>query len=147
MRQILCVIDFSESAAKVWELAAKIAIACRAHLVVLFPYRLIDHSHRGDMTSLKLKLEKEAKEKFLSMKDQFPETKTVSYEFHAEIGFTSDRISAHIKANTIDMVIVGQQDTNPVNEIKNFNLHQLLTNSKLPFVIVPPEIKAEARVY
>ena len=146
MRQILCVLDFSESSRKVWEVAARIAIACTAHVIVIFPYRLIDYTHRGHITSLKLKLENEAKEKFLSLNDGLPDTQRVSHEFHAEIGFASDRISAHIRNNNVDMVIISQQHTTPSNEDKNFNLQHLLTNSKLPFVIVPEEVKAEASV-
>src|SRR5687767_5568527 len=115
MKQILCVIDFTESSGRVLDLAAIIAHACRAHLIVLFPYRLIDYSHRGDMSSLKLKLESEAREKFFNLKKNLPHKEYLTCEFQAEIGFVADRISAHAKKNNIEMVIIGQQQTESGN--------------------------------
>ena len=64
MKQMLCVIDGSESSRKVLEVAVKVANAFGAHLIVLFPYRLIPNGFGGDIPSLKAKIEKEAHEKF-----------------------------------------------------------------------------------
>lgn len=148
MRQILCVIDFSDSSKKVLEVAARIAIACHAHLMVLFPYRLIDHGHQGSLASLKLRLETEAKEKFNDLKDKLPHAETLSFEFQPEIGFVSDRIKAHISRDKdyIDLVIVGQEQTTATSDSRGFNLHNLITNSGLPFVIVPAQVNTEASV-
>ena len=146
MKQILCVIDFSDSAGRVWSVATGIASACGAKLIVLFPYRLIDYSHRGDVPSLKRKLETDAKEKFASLQSTNPETVNVPCEFHAEIGFMADRINAYVKRNTIDMVVVGQEATAGAVDTKGFNLQELISSSKLPFIIVPAAVKAEASV-
>ena len=146
MRQILCVIDFTDSGKKVLEVAARIAIACKAHLTVLFPYRLLDHSYQGSLASLKMKLETEAKEKFNSLRKNIPGADTISFDFQPEIGFASDRIKAHV-SDAIDMVIVGQQQTASINDSKGFNLQSLITDSRLPFVIVPSEVNAEASVH
>jgi len=149
MRQILCVIDFTESSKKVFDVAAKIAIACKAHLTVLFPYRLIDHGYEGDLGSLKHKLETDATEKFNNLRNSLPNGDAFSYEFQPEIGFTADRIKAHVNKDkqSIDMVIVGQEQTDSNNDSKGFNLQNLITNSQLPFVIVPAEVNAEASVH
>jgi hypothetical protein len=149
MRQILCVIDFSESSQKILEVAARIAIAWKAHLMVLFPYRLIDYGYEGSLATLKMKLETEAREKFNSLKNKLPGAETLSFEFQPEIGFISDRIKAHVSKDKdiIDLVIVGQEQTSPNNDSKGFNLQNLLTNSKLPIVIVPAEVNAEANVH
>ena len=146
MRQILCVIDFTDSGKKVLEVAARIAVACKAHLVVLFPYRLIDYGYKGSLASLKMQLEAEAKEKFNTLKNNIPGADTISLDFQPEIGFASDRIKAHVN-DSIDMVIVGQQQTASINDSKTFNLQNLITDSKLPFVIVPSEVNAEASVH
>ncbi|HEU5146656.1 MAG TPA: universal stress protein [Chryseosolibacter sp.] len=144
MKQILCVIDFSESAGRVWSVATGIASACGAHLIVLFPYRLIDYTHEGDIPSLKRKLETEAKTKFFALKSSNPLTENVACEFHAEIGFMADRIKAYVKRNTIDMVVIGQEPTTGAIDTKGFNLQELISSSKLPFIIVPAPVKAEA---
>lgn len=146
MRQILCVIDFTDSSGKVLEVATRIANACRAHLIVLFPYRLIDHTFQGKLPSLKLKLESAAREKFEKLKESLPVMETLSVEFQPEIGFTSDRINAHVGKDPIDMIVVGQELTDSPNDIKGFNLQHLISNSKLPVVIVPTEVNAEASI-
>jgi len=144
MKQILCVIDFSESAVRVWQVAAGIASACGAHLIVLFPYRLIDYNYHGDVPSLKRKLETEAKAKFMSLKKSDPCTENVSCEFHAEIGFLADRVTAYAKRNSIDLVVIGQEYTPTGVDLKTFNIQDLITSSRLPFVIVPSSVKVEA---
>ena len=146
MRQILCVIDFTESSGKVLEVAARIAKACNAHLIVLFPFRLIQNSHPGDLPSLKRKLETEARERFHKLQESIPNGDDLPMEFLSEIGFMADRIESHVKRNSPDMVIIGQPQTLAANDIKSFNLQNLIANSKIPFVIVPAEIKAEASV-
>ena len=143
MKKILCVVDFAESTGKVLEVATRIAKAYDAHLIVLFPYRLIDYGYRGDIPSLKTKLEREAKEKFFDLKNKIPAMQEVSCEFQAEIGFISDRVSAHVRRNDLDMVIIGQQQNNLGTDSKGYNLHELISSSKLPFVVVPSEVRSK----
>ncbi|MEX2232278.1 MAG: universal stress protein, partial [Cyclobacteriaceae bacterium] len=141
MSEILCVIDFTESSGTVLEVGARIAYACKAHLIVLFPYRLIDYGYRGDMGSLKFKLEAEAREKFHDLQKSIPTMETPTCEFHPEIGFIADRINSYVRKNKIDMVIVGQEQTVNTKDVKEFNLQHLIADSKVPFVIVPAEAK------
>ena len=149
MRQILCVIDLTDSSLKVLEVAARIAMACREHLIVLFPYRLIDYGYEGSLAALKLKLETEAKEKFSKLRTSLAATDGLSWEFQPEIGFMADRIKAHVtrENESIDMIIIGQEQTAAANDSKGFNLQHLITNSRLPFVIVPSEVTAVANVH
>lgn len=146
MREILCVIDLSESSGRVLEVAARISHGCKAHLVVLFPFRLIQSGFLGDLPSLKLKLETEAREKFADLKKNLPPMDNLSVEFISEIGFIADRIESHVKRNRVDLVIIGQQQTVAANDIRSFNLQKIIANSKTPFVIVPTEVNAEASV-
>ena len=137
----MCVIDLTETSGKVLEVGARIANACKAHLIVLFPYRLIDYGYRGDMGSLKGKLEAEAREKFHDLQKLLGGMETLSREFHPEIGFIADRINSYVKKNKIEMVIVGQEQTINTKDVKEFNIQHLIADSKIPFVIVPADVK------
>ena len=122
-----------------------IARACNTHLIVLYPYRLIDYDHHGDMTTLKRPLEAEAKEKFHLLRSN-ADLDRVSWEFQPEIGFMADRISARARKKNIDLVIISQQQTEAENDLRSLNLQKLISNSQLPFVIVPAEVNTEANI-
>lgn len=143
MRPILCVIDLSESAVQVLEVAAKMAYAYKSHLTILFPYRLIDHGYRGEIAKLKGKLEQEAKENFSLLKKQITMLDMVSHEFQPEIGFPADRINSFVRRNKVDSVVISQRQANLMNEVSPLTLQSLITNSRLPFTIVPEEIDVE----
>jgi hypothetical protein len=143
MRPILCVIDLTESAVQVLEVAARMAYAYKSHLTILFPYRLIDHGYKGEMSKLKAKLEQEAKEKFLSLKKQIALLDSVSYEFQPEIGFPADRVNSFVRRNKVDSVVISQRQANLMNELNSAALQNLITSSKLPFTIVPEEVDVE----
>lgn len=140
MKPILCVIDLTESAVQVLEVAARMAYAYKSHLTILFPYRLIDNEYRGEMSKLKGKLEQEAREKFLSIKKQVPVLDEVSHEFQQEIGFLADRISSFVRWNKVESVVIGQRQANLMNEVNQLPLQSLITKLKIPFMIVPEEI-------
>lgn len=138
MKQILCVVDLTESAGKVLEVAAEMATACNARLLVLFPYRLINSSgYRGDIPSLKLKLEIEAKGKFEELRQGLADAHKTTCEFVSEIGFVPDRIEANIRKRKVDMVVIGQEQSQDSDDLKSLTLQHLISTSSLPFVIVP----------
>jgi hypothetical protein len=143
MRPILCVIDLTDKSVQVLEVAARMAYAYKSHLTVLFPYRLIDYGYKGEISKLKLKLEQEAKDKFQSLASHIHLLDQISYEFQPEIGFPADRISSFIRRNKIDSIVISQRQANLMNEVNNMTLQNLITNSKLPFTIVPEEIDVE----
>jgi nucleotide-binding universal stress UspA family protein len=146
MKQILCVVDLTESSGKVLEVAIRIAKAYGSSLLVLYPYRLITNGYSGDdIATLKLRLENVAREKFNDIIGK-SELKNLPCEFQPEIGFLADRISAHTRRKNIDMVIIAQLQSDMENDIRSFNLHKLISNSQIPFVIVPAEVNAEASV-
>src|SRR5690349_15298176 len=141
MKEILCVVDFSGATGKVLEVAARIASACNAHLIVVYPYRLLlDPTHEGDMMSLKRKIEAQAREKFQFLRSTLEVLKDVSVDFQPEIGFLADRIHAYTRKKNIDMIIIGQPQAGSETDIRNLNFQDLISNSQLPFVIVPAEI-------
>jgi hypothetical protein len=143
MRPILCVIDLSEASLQVIEVAAKMACAYKSQLTILFPYRLIDNGYRGEISKLKTKLEQEARDKFVALKDRVTLLNQISYEFQPEIGFPADRINSFIRRNKIDSVVISQGQANLMNEVNHFTLQALIANAKLPFTIVPEAIDAE----
>jgi nucleotide-binding universal stress UspA family protein len=143
MRPILCVIDLSETSKKVLEVAAKMAYAYKAHLTILFPYRLIDNGFNGEIGKLKTTLEQEAGEKFQKLKSQITLLDEVSFEFQPEIGFPVDRINSFVRRNKIDSIIISQRQANLINEVNHLTLQALITNSRLPFTIVPEEVDSE----
>ncbi|HYI79073.1 MAG TPA: universal stress protein [Chryseolinea sp.] len=143
MRPILCVVDLTESAAQVLEVAARMAYAYKSHLTILFPYRLIDNEYRGEISNLKGKLEQQARDKFLLLKKQVPVLDQVLHDFQPEIGFAADRISYFIKWNKVTSVVISQRQANLMNEVNQVPFQNLITNSKLPFVIVPEEVDVD----
>lgn len=143
MRPILCVVDLTQSSVKVLEVAARMAYAYKEHLTILFPYRLIDYSYKGDLAKLKAKLEQEAGEKFFLLKKQIVLMDQLSHEFQPEIGFPADRINSYVKRNKLDMIVISQSQGNTISEINGMALQQLIANSKLPFMIVPDEVDVE----
>lgn len=146
MKKILCVVDFSETSEKVLKVAADLANASKAHLIVLFPYRLIDQDHGGDINALKTRLETEAKRKFQDLTNCLPGLKKVVLEFHPEIGFVVGRINAYLAKNNIDIVIIGEHQVKERNNQHNGDLEKLISTSRVPFIIVPPKVSAETNV-
>lgn len=143
MRPILCVIDLAQTSVQVLKVAARMVYAYKSHLTILFPYRLIDHQHRGEILTLKIKLEQEANEKFTSLKIQVPLLDEISYDFQAEIGFPADRINSYVRRNKVDLVVLSQRQANQMNEVNPMALPNLITNSRLPFTIVPEKTDIE----
>lgn len=143
MRPILCVIDLSETSIKVLEVAAKMAYANKTHLTILFPYRLINNGFRDDASKLKVKLEQEAREKFEVIERNVEALKLIAFDFHPEIGFAADRISSYLRRTKVDMIILGQGQANSIDDANGLGLRNLITQSKVPFTIIPEEIDTE----
>jgi len=139
MRPILCVIDLTEASVKVIEVAARMTYAFKSQMIILFPYRLIEKNYTGEISQMKMKLEQQAEEKFAELKKQIVMLDQVSYEFIPEIGFSYDRISSYVKRTKVDAVVIGQRQANAINELNTLALQTLISNSKLPFTIVPEE--------
>jgi hypothetical protein len=137
MKPILCVIDLTESSVTVLKVAARIANAFKTRLTVLFPYRLIDYGYTGDLSKLKVKLVEEATEKFHNLKKEIGIINLITFEFQAEIGFASDRIMSNVKLKQPVMIVISQHQASIMNDLNSSVLEKLITNSKLPFIIVP----------
>jgi hypothetical protein len=137
------VIDLSETSIKVLEVAARMAYANKTHLTILFPYRLINNGYKDDVSKLKLKLEQEAREKFKEIEKKIEALKLIGFDFQPEIGFAADRISYYVKRTKVDMIILSQRQADSIDEVNGVGLRNLITNSKVPFTIIPEEIDTE----
>lgn len=146
MKKILCVIDFRGGEEKALEVAAELAGATNAHLLVLYPYRLIGDAE-GDIPSLKHKLETDARKRFDELRKTLKNADLLSIEFEAEIGFVVDRIMAHVRKTNIDLVIISLDATAGMAEWKAVTLPELIAHSNLPFLVIPAEVKTPATVY
>ncbi len=146
MKTILCVVDLGEGCVTVLDVAARIATACGAHLHVLYAYRLIDHDHRENMTALRKELESRAAEKFRELRKTIPALAAATCEFQAEIGFMSDRIHAYLNQQTPDMIVIGQDQLDDLNDGRHPNMPELIREIRIPFVLVPAEIRTPAGV-
>lgn len=143
MKSILCVIHLGQSSVKVLEVAVSMAFAYKAHLTILFPYRLIDAGHTCEVGKLKATLEQEAHEKFVTFKKQVASIDLVPHDFLTEIGFTSDRINSYVKRNKVHAIVISQRHANTIDEINPMALQNLIANWKLPFMIIPEEVDVE----
>jgi len=143
MRPILCVIDLSQSSAKVLEVAARMAHAYKSQLTILFPYRLINSGYSVEIAKLKAQLEHEARERFDTIRQQVPLLQHINFDFQPEIGFTADRVGSFLRRNKADAIVMGEQQANQMNEVNQLTLQTLITTSKVPFTIVPEEVDEE----
>jgi hypothetical protein len=138
----LCIIDLTESSPAVLDTAVRIACAFKTYIIIIFPYRLIDHAYTNNISVLKSRLEDDANAKFNALKQQGEIVNHFSYEFRPEIGFASDRITSFLRAGEAEMIVIGQQQATSMNELHKTVFQDLIKNSKLPFTIVPETINS-----
>lgn len=132
VKTILCTIDFSNSTRHSIEWAVSMARHMRAHLSILYTYRLIQP--RTDEVFLKKKvIEQEAREKFQVLEKEFLSKEGISYDFKIEVGFISDRIEDHAKKNTLDFVVMDKTMRTNSNE----SLDELMEHIHVPMLVVP----------
>lgn len=143
MRPILCVVDLTPSSEKVLEIAATVASACRARLIILYSYRLVDLGRDADVLISKASIDAKAKARFMELGASLLNHKNVLYEFQTEIGFTADRIRAYVNENAVGMVVIGETQANDIDEHRSLTLSEFISNMKLPFLIIPEESSVE----
>lgn len=131
-KTILCTIDFSKSTGQTIDWAVTMAQQLRAHLTILYTYRLIQ-SRGGEIVHLKKSIEEEANQKFQFIEKSHLKGKGISYDFRVEVGFVSDRIESHSKRNTLDFLIIDKSVKNNNNE----TLEELLEHINVPMLLIP----------
>lgn len=131
-KTIVCTIDFSESTGQTIDWAVTMAQQLRAHLTILYTYRLIQ-SRGGEIVHLKKNIEEEAKKKFLVLEKNHLTGRGISYDFKIEVGFISDRIESLAKRNTLDFLVLDKS----VKTNNNETVEELLEHIHVPMLLVP----------
>lgn len=134
MKSILCITDLRESAVNVLTMAANMAMPERAHITILFPYRLIAKNFSGDLADVRKEMELEALETFQELKGKVDGLQLLSHDFSTEIGFAIDRIKTHLRSSQVDMIVIGQQQ---LNDSSANSLRDLVGNLQVPILIIP----------
>jgi nucleotide-binding universal stress UspA family protein len=129
---ILCTIDFSDSSKHALEWAIQVARKLKAHLSILYTYRLVT-SQKEEVLQMKKKLEDDSAKTFLAWEKELLKGRGVLYDFKTEIGFMNDRITEHSKKNAISLLVIGRN-----GNIKNKeSFDELVNHIDIPLVIVP----------
>ncbi|MBL7841464.1 MAG: universal stress protein [Cyclobacteriaceae bacterium] len=132
MKTILCTIDFSKSTRHSIEWAVSMARHMRAHLSILYTYRLIQ-PRSEEVIAMKKFIEQDAREKFTVLEKELLVKEGVSYDFKIEVGFISDRIEDHAKKNPLDFVVMDKTMRSNSNE----SLDELMEHIHVPMLVVP----------
>lgn len=104
----------------------------RAHLSILYTYRLIQSSS-GEIVHFKKNIEHEARQKFEILEKEYLLSNGISYDFKVEVGFVSDRIEDRVRKDSPDFVILDKT----LRANSNESFEELMENIHVPLLIVP----------
>lgn len=128
---ILCVIDMSKSSKETIRWGVTMAQYLKAHLIILYTYRLIP-TKNGEVVQHKKKIEENAMQKFRVFENELLTDKGVPYEFRTEVGFVSDRIEDHAKNNSLNFLVIDKH----INTNKE-TLDDSLDHLQIPTLLIP----------
>jgi hypothetical protein len=131
MTQILCTLDFAESPHNALRLAISLAKQLKAHLTILYTFRLIKMPF-DEAVGFKKKMETEAIENFNLLEKEFLKESGLTYDFKSEVGFVAHRIEDLIRKQTIDFLIIDKNM--PGNKEA---LDELIAKVSVPMILVP----------
>jgi len=129
---ILCTVDFSATTQQSIEWGIIMARQLRAHLTILFVYRLI-LDRGGEIFHLKKAIEEEAQRKFNELEKDFLNGQGLSYDFKIEVGFVSDRIEDYAKKTSLRFLVINRSIESNSNE----TLDELFEHIHIPMLLVP----------
>jgi len=131
-KAILCTIDFSHPSRQVVRWAVTLAREFKAHLTLLYTYRLI-HVKGEEALKLKKKMEDEALLNFGSLEKEMLNGTGISYDFKTEVGFIADRVEEHVRKNSIDFLVMNKNISQESKEA----FDELVEHTQIPVIIVP----------
>jgi len=135
--QVLCAIDFSESSVQSIKWANKLALGTRAHLNILFSYRLIQADKTADVLSFKRKTEEEARIKYAEIEKTVLAESPTSRTFITEIGFFPDNIENFVRKNPSSIIVMSEALVELIHDHKNETLMHFLKGLDVPLLVVP----------
>jgi hypothetical protein len=130
-QSILCVIDFSEPSMRTMKWTAQMAMKLDVHLTIIHPYRLNQVKRKEDMVLTKRTIDTEAAQNFEAIASGLFKNKTLSYDFHAEVGFIQDRMQEYSRKNDLLFISIGKKLVDSSD-----HLWELLNQIEVPLVIV-----------
>jgi len=130
--KILCTIDFSDSSIQALRWAIMTAQQQKAHLTILYVYRLTK-PEKGEVIEMKKKIEVEAARNIAILEKELMQGQGITYDFRTEVGFVADRIEDYAKKNTVSCLVMDKAMSTGNKE----TFGDLIEHIKVPLVIVP----------
>jgi hypothetical protein len=130
---VLSIIDFSPASMQALKWASQAAGSLQSHLTILYPYRLNQLGRLEDISVVKKNIDREAVQSFKDLAEPIVKDDGVTYDFRAEVGFVSDRVSFYSSRNQIRMIVMSKMTATANTEA----LNDLLEVIPVPLVIVP----------
>ncbi len=130
---VLSIIDFSPASMLALKWASQAAGSLKSHLTILYPYRLNQLGRMEDVSVVKKNMDREAVQSFKDLAEPIVKDDGVTYDFRAEVGFVSDRVSSYSSKNEIKMIVMSKKIASANPE----GLNDLLDIIPVPLVIVP----------
>jgi hypothetical protein len=122
----------SDSSKQAIQWAVTMAQQLKAHLTILYTYRLIP-SRSGEVIQMKKKIEEDAQQQFKLFEHEFLNGRGITYDFKTEIGFISDRIEDHAKKNDLNFVVMDRN----IRAQSTESFSELMENVHVPMLFVP----------
>jgi hypothetical protein len=131
-KTILCTTNFSTSSRHAVQWAVNLARQLKAHVTILYTYRLIK-SQNGEAVQLKKKIEEEAMQHFADLEQDVLEGQNISYDFRIEVGFMTDRVEHMLQKTPVNFLVMDKEMSAKNKE----SFEELVEHIKIPLVIVP----------
>jgi len=130
--KILCLMDFSLASNEALNWAINITQKLRAHLCIMFVYRMIP-SRSGELLDWKKNIEEETLQRFSMLEKQNLSKSGVPFEFKIEIGFINDRVRDYARKNDLLFVVMDRK----ANINNTESIDELLTFLHVPLLLFP----------
>lgn len=108
----------------------------KAHLDILFSYRLLPAELNDEASTLKNRIVTEAREKFLTLEKKFSLPGSIEYEFKIEIGFLADRVESFARKRSVDLVVLSNEQAHTMNDQRGRDLKEMLEELNIRHLII-----------
>ena len=131
-KTILYTTNFSNSSKHALQWAITLARQLKAHITILYTYRLIK-SNNSEVIQLKKKIEEDALHKFATLEHDLLSNQNISYDFRMEVGFMNDRVHQLTQKVPINFLVMDREMSTENKE----SFDELVEQIRIPLVIVP----------